>query len=532
MEQAQKVVAYARVSSREQAQKDLSIPFQLNQIRKYCIEHNYKLVTEYIDEGKSAKTDDRPAFKKMISVAKSKIKNFDAIVIHKLDRFSRNNEDHVIYRALLRQYGVKIYSVSEPYDEDTPHGFLSNGILQLISQFYNMNLATEVRKGMVENARRGYHNGGVPPYGYATAKIKDSRGNDKTVWVPGPDEQVAIIQRIFDMYVNQNMGLKKIVNTLNTEGVPSPRNALWSLSTVNSILRNEVYIGKRTWNKTDENTPGVKYKPQTEWIVVANAHQPLISRDLFNLVRERGLARCPKGSANWTPRGPSPFILRGILKCPECGANLITGQNSTKCRGYTRYYFCGTYNRKGKNACHRHPVAKDKIEKAIIDALIREFSMLCYPEALEYETKKFLEEKNREYEHKLSTLRADIRHLKRKIEVASNEEVSAEKGMVFSQYILQLQLELEDMEEQERILMEIQPKNTYSPEIMEAARGRMKDFANRIRLEPPDIQWQLIRQYVTAIVYDVYSQAFKMNIVIPGGIEVEELMMEKKVFFS
>lgn len=149
MSETLKVVAYARVSSKEQAQKDLSIPYQLDQIRNFCKLKGFKLITEYVDEGKSAKTDDRPAFKKMIGMAKSKIKGFEAIVIHKIDRFSRNNEDHVIYKALLREHGVKVISVSEPYDDDTPHGFLSNGILQLISQFYNMNLANEVRKGLV-----------------------------------------------------------------------------------------------------------------------------------------------------------------------------------------------------------------------------------------------------------------------------------------------------------------------------------------------------------------------------------------------
>lgn len=178
-----RVVAYARVSSKEQAEKELSIPAQLKAIRKFCQDKGWKLVDEYLDEGKSAKTADRPAFQKMVALAKKQNRHFDAIVVHKFDRFSRSREDHVIYKTLLKKHGVLVYSATEQTDPETPHGFLLEGMLEVISEFYNINLATETRKGMVENAKRGYHNGGSPPYGYRIGKIQDGRGNEKSVWV-------------------------------------------------------------------------------------------------------------------------------------------------------------------------------------------------------------------------------------------------------------------------------------------------------------------------------------------------------------
>lgn len=105
MEQT-RVVAYARVSSKEQAGKELSIPAQLKAIRKYCLDKDYKLVAEYLDEGKSAKTADRPAFQKMIALAKKQNRHFEAIIVHKFDRFSRSREDHVVYKALLKSMTV------------------------------------------------------------------------------------------------------------------------------------------------------------------------------------------------------------------------------------------------------------------------------------------------------------------------------------------------------------------------------------------------------------------------------------------
>ncbi|KJR48087.1 resolvase domain protein [Desulfosporosinus sp. I2] len=77
---------FARVSSKEQAEKELSIPAQLIAIRKYCQDKGWKLIEEYLDEGKSAKTAERPAFQRMIALAKKPNKGFDAIVVHKFDR--------------------------------------------------------------------------------------------------------------------------------------------------------------------------------------------------------------------------------------------------------------------------------------------------------------------------------------------------------------------------------------------------------------------------------------------------------------
>jgi len=217
MEKEIKAVAYARVSSKEQAEKELSIPAQLEAIRNYCKQKGWKLVHEYIDAGKSAKTDERPEFQRMVAMAKRPNRGFDAIIVHKIDRFSRNRDDHVIYKALLKKLGVTVYSLTEQTDPETPHGFLLEGIMEVISEFYNMNLKNETMKGMKENAKRGYHNGGQAPYGFRVSRIKDKGGKLRTIWVLGSSEEVDTIRRIFNLYVRENKGYKAIVNILNNE---------------------------------------------------------------------------------------------------------------------------------------------------------------------------------------------------------------------------------------------------------------------------------------------------------------------------
>lgn len=102
----------------------------------------------------------------MIGAAQKPNKEFQAILVHKFDRFSRSRADHTIYKALLKKLGVSVISATEPTEPDTPHGMLLEGMLEVISKFYNVNLKHETLKGMKENAIQGFHCGGRAPFGY------------------------------------------------------------------------------------------------------------------------------------------------------------------------------------------------------------------------------------------------------------------------------------------------------------------------------------------------------------------------------
>jgi site-specific DNA recombinase len=103
-----RVACYARVSSEKQAEKDLSIAAQLKALRRYALDRDWEVYREFVDEAESARTANRPAFKDMISLAKQHRKPFDAILVWKLSRFARNREDSIIYKSLLRKYGISV----------------------------------------------------------------------------------------------------------------------------------------------------------------------------------------------------------------------------------------------------------------------------------------------------------------------------------------------------------------------------------------------------------------------------------------
>jgi site-specific DNA recombinase len=175
-------VIYLRVSTKEQADKGLSIPAQ----RQACVRHvrdqGWDLVDEYSDRGESARTADRPQLQALLARIQHD-SDIDAVVVHKLDRLARNMEDHIAIRALLRRRGVALVSITENLEE-TASGRLVEGIHALMAEFYSANLAAEARKGMAEKAKQG----GWPhqaPIGYQNKR--ESIGGRRVAYiVPTP----------------------------------------------------------------------------------------------------------------------------------------------------------------------------------------------------------------------------------------------------------------------------------------------------------------------------------------------------------
>jgi len=265
------VAIYLRVSSEQQAERQLSIPAQREALQRYAADNDWHIVEEYIDEARSAKTDERDDFQRMIADAKQLEPPFQAILVHKFDRFSRSRADHVIYKALLKKQGIIVLSATERTEPETPHGMLLEGMLEVISEFYNVNLTFETLKGMRENAEQGFHCGGRAPFGYRLV-----RTGSKVNYVLGPDEEVRIIKQIFNMAA-EGMGGKRIARILNEQGIPAGRK--WTPSTVLSILGNHAYLGYRTWNKKSE-VRGHK-NPPNEWIVSKDSHPAIIDKNIW-----------------------------------------------------------------------------------------------------------------------------------------------------------------------------------------------------------------------------------------------------------
>lgn len=148
--------AYIRVSTDDQI--EFSPDSQLKAIRKYAKDHELILPDEFIfvDEGISGrKADKRPSFQRMIGTAKLKPKPFDVILLWKFSRFARNRQDSIVYKSMLRkQCGIDVISISEQLSEDNT-SVLIEALIEAMDEYYSLNLAEEVKRGMSEKFSRG-----------------------------------------------------------------------------------------------------------------------------------------------------------------------------------------------------------------------------------------------------------------------------------------------------------------------------------------------------------------------------------------
>lgn len=341
--------AYIRVSTEDQV--ELSPDSQLKMIEKYAKDNDIVLSKQYIyaDEGISGRTvKKRPAFQQMIAIAKTKPKPFDVILVWKLSRFARNREDSIVYKSMLKKdCGIDVVSVSEPVGNDKT-SILIEALLEAMDEYYSVNLAEEVRRGMTEKISRG----GIvvaPPYGY---KIENG------IYEPEP-EQSPIVQKIFADYI-AGKGSLAIARELNELGIKTQRGNKFEARKITYILSNPTYIGKLRWSSDGKASKSHDYVPNENTIIVDGKHKPIIDKDTFDKAQELLAKNKSKYPKNYNQR-KDDYFFRGIVRCSACGATLthLSGnENSLQCYKYAH----GTCK-------ESHCITVSKLKAAVIEKM-------------------------------------------------------------------------------------------------------------------------------------------------------------------
>ena len=360
MNNTSKVAAiYARVSSDKQ-DTDLSISAQLRALREYAERNGYQVVREFIDEAESGRTAARPAFGEMIALSKTKEPPFATILVWKLNRFSRSRADSITYKTLLRNKGIEVISINEPVD-DSPTGRLLEGVIESIDEFYSENLGQDIRRGMRENASRGFFNGSRPPYGFHVTKVNDGERQRNKLEPDSPDSvSTQTVKRMFDMAL-KDKGCKEIAKTLNRDGFRTGAGQRWGRTTVHKVLSNPAYAGVLLWGSGRGGHRIANHNDSP--IRVENAWSAIIDRRTFELVQKIMAAKRPREVHPRTV--PSFYLLSGMLYC-SCGA-AMTGHSAKSSRYY--YYSCSRHIKQGSDACGARRFPKEKLECLVIDHL-------------------------------------------------------------------------------------------------------------------------------------------------------------------
>jgi len=352
--------AYIRVSTDDQL--EYSPDSQIKKIKEYAEHNGIHIPDEFIflDEGISGrKAEKRPSFMKMIALAKTKPKPFDMILVWKFSRFARNREDSIVYKSMLRkQCGIDVVSISEQIGEDKT-SILIEALLEAMDEYYSINLAEEVKRGMNEKFSRG----GVvsqPPFGY---KI----GED--VFVPN-EETAPIVKMIFEDYVS-GMGVRKIAMKLNDMGIRSTKGNKFENRTVEYILCNPTYLGKLRRNPNGRDMSD-RFHQSEEIVIVDGQHEPIISEELYKKANER-LKEQKKKYVRHAQQKQADFMLRGLCRCSSCGSTLVQAAKGTslQCHKYARGQ-CET----------SHSITIAKINEAVVNQIESDLENMTFSFAI------------------------------------------------------------------------------------------------------------------------------------------------------
>ena len=353
-----KAVIYARYSSHGQTEQ--SIEGQLHDNYEFAAREGYKVIGEYIDRAMTGRNDRRSDFQRMIEDAAKK--QFQYIIVWKLDRFARNRYDSAIYKARLKKYGVRVISAKENIS-DNPEGIILEGMLESMAEYYSANLSVNVKRGQRETLAKGRYCGGQIPYGY---KIVDGK-------LVADERTAPVIRYVFEQYA-QGVPKKQIVRTLNARGVKSASGGEITITTFQHALINPTYMGKLI--RSGQEIPGCA--------------EALVSEELFNRVQERVAEnrRAPAAS-----KATVEYLLQGKAFCGHCGSRMVG--ESGRGRHGTVYHYYACAEKKKHHTCDKKnekkdfvewyvveqtlqyvlaPGTREKIAKAVVDAYDQEFS--------------------------------------------------------------------------------------------------------------------------------------------------------------
>lgn len=289
-------VLYARVSTEQQADRDLSIPAQLEAMRNHARQHGWLIVAEFIEPGVSARTAARPELQRLLAMVRDRDATVGVVLVHKIDRLARNVADHATIRALLKQRDIRLVSVVENVD-DSVSGQLVENIMASIAQFYSANLGEEVKKGMRQRVMAG----GWPhlaPAGYVQVKEAGAAGSRVEIHPRlGP-----LVAEAFDLYASGVYSVKSLASRLAKDGWTSRSGGPIAPSHLRRILTNPFYSGRIRWKDLD--VPG-KHRALTSPEVFAKVQGLMSSR-----YRQRG-----RGNLRGVP-------LRGLAICASCRGHM------------------------------------------------------------------------------------------------------------------------------------------------------------------------------------------------------------------
>lgn len=350
-----KAILYIRVSTDEQADKGYSMRDQKDKLQTYA-KHQGIEVSKVFEEDYSAKTFDRPDFKKLVAFVKCNKKDVDLILFTKWDRFSRNAGESYQQIDFFQKMGITPFAIEQPLDLSVPEQLLMLAVYLSVPEVENKRRSLNVIAGMRRSAKEGRYVGATPR-GYDSKP--DLRGKPLLV----PNDLAPSIKIAFEWIATGLHSQADVRRKLDERGVYISRSML------SKMLSNPLYMGYVKCKK---------YKDEPE-AMVKGIHQSIVSETLFYKVQNITSGRTNKKLANKTG-SLEYFPLRGLMTCNKCGKNL-TASSAKGNGGMYYYYHCfdGCKNSISVTKVHKElkkVLANLSVEEDIQKLYVREFEVV------------------------------------------------------------------------------------------------------------------------------------------------------------
>ena len=400
-------VIYARYSSDSQTEQ--SIEGQLRVCEEFAQRNNIIILNTYIDRAMTGTNDNRPDFQQMIKDSANK--EWQYVIVYKLDRFSRNKYETAKNKKILRDNGVKLLSAMENIP-DTPEGIILESLLEGMAEYYSAELAQKVKRGMHETRLKGNFQGGTLPYGYKL--------NGRKIEID--ETTVEVVRFIFKQYAMGKF-VRNIIEELNSKGIYK-NGKPFALNTIYGILKNEKYTG--IYRKNNE--------------VYENMFPQIIDNETFEKVRARSKVN------HYGKRSiKTIYLLRNKLVCGYCGKPISAESGTTRLGKKINYYKC-IGKKKYHNGCIKETIRQDILEDYILKIIITELSK---PKVQHTMIKRLMDIQNIPKAN--STLNMLIKNKKQAELTLNNIMLAVEQGVVnktTNERMKDLEQQIEDLERQ------------------------------------------------------------------------------------
>lgn len=482
---------YARYSSDNQRTE--SIDAQIRAMDQYCKQKHWQVVATYTDEARSGTTDNRPEFLKMIQDSGKGI--FDIVLVHKLDRFSRDRYDSAIYKKRLKKNHVTLRSVLERID-DSPESIMMESVLEGMSEYYSRNLGREVMKGMRETALQCKHTGGGTPLGYDLDENRQLIINE---------HEAEAVKIIFEMFA-EGHGYSNIINHLNSLGYKTKRGQMFGKNSLYDILSNEKYTGVFVFNKAAEKSDRKRnnhaYKTNEEIIRIEGGCPAIISKQLFEKV-QRIKARNRRNTGQYHSK--EFYLLTGKIFCGVCGKRI---QGNLRFAGERKNRLATYRCDEHRSVCNNKENNKDYLDAYVVELLRQKIfnkpTLRKRIKAVNNYISKYNTDFDKHYENKKAELEQVTKAL-------SNITDAIEKGIITNALI-----DRAETLEQQRNELQTQLASLRQYELLEEGSYMhlIEDFRNMERNTPQ------FRTFVQNYIDKIVTYPYHIEIVLDVGLGV------------